>query len=212
VAEATHQRTRLDPEVRREQILDAAARVLADRDPADVTFEELAAAAGVSRALVYNYFGDKSGVISALYLRGLHRLSDELEQAVAPHSDDESRLRASVGCYLRFARRNGAAWRLLGYGAALDDPAVRTARRERFEVLASGWGGSHEARAVASGLTGFLEAATLVWLESGARHPDRMADLLSRVLWRGLSSVSRPQARPPGESSTRQQYQAATLR
>jgi AcrR family transcriptional regulator len=203
-------RTRLDPEVRREQILDAASRVFYDRDPVDVTFEELASAAGVSRALVYNYFGDKSGLLAAVYLRALNELHDELEHAVQPYQDDADRLRAAIECYLRYARRNSAAWRLLGHAAALDHPEVRAARRQRFEALATGWGGTSQARIVARGVTGFLEGATLVWIEGGARNLDRMVDLFYSVLWRGLSSV--PRAERPGESSARQQYQAATLR
>jgi AcrR family transcriptional regulator len=202
----------MDPEVRRQQILDAAARVLADRDPAEVTFEELAAEAGVSRALVYNYFGDKAGLVAALYLRGLQRLDDELAVAVQPHRGAAESFKAAVHCYLRFARRNRATWRLLGYAAALDHPDVRAARRARHEALARGWGGTDEARAVARGITGFLEGATVAWLEDGGRRQAQMAELLSTVLWSGLSSAPPGQERAPGESSTRQQYQAATLR
>ena len=51
--------TRLDPAVRRTQIIEAAAELFAERDPAEAPFEEIADAAGVSRALVYNYFGDR---------------------------------------------------------------------------------------------------------------------------------------------------------
>ena len=64
---ASHRpRTRLDPEIRREQIVEAAEQVFHGRDPSEVTFEEIAEAAGVSRALVYNYFGDKGGLIAAV--------------------------------------------------------------------------------------------------------------------------------------------------
>jgi len=81
-------RTRLDPEIRREQIVEAAERVLKGRDPGDVTFEEIAEEAGVSRALVYNYFGDKGGLIAAVYLRSLRRLDEELSRAVDPASNE----------------------------------------------------------------------------------------------------------------------------
>jgi hypothetical protein len=45
----------LDPELRRSQIVEAAVRVFSETDPVEVTFEEIAEAAGVSRALVYNW-------------------------------------------------------------------------------------------------------------------------------------------------------------
>jgi len=63
MANPTRTRTRLARDERREQLVDAAAAVLQGRDPAEVTFEEIADAAGVSRALVYNYFGDRNGVL-----------------------------------------------------------------------------------------------------------------------------------------------------
>ena len=206
------QRTRLDPEVRRGQILEAAERVFAERDPQDVTFEELAAAAGVSRALVYNYFGDKTGLVAAVYCRCLNRLHDELEAAIDPDAPDAVRLRAGIDCYLRFAKRNVGTWRLMSHTGATDHPDVRRARRERFEELAAGWGGTVEARIAARGMVAFLEGATVVWIDSGGHDVEQVADLLFTVLWHGLSAVAGPQLRPAGESRTRQQYQAATLR
>ncbi len=82
VAKGERTRTRLDPEVRREQIIDAAEAVFAGREANEVTLEEIAEAAGVSRALVYNYFGDKSGVIAAVYLRSFDRLDAQLATAL----------------------------------------------------------------------------------------------------------------------------------
>ena len=198
--------------MRRGQILEAAERVFAERDPNEVTFEELAAAAGVSRALVYNYFGDKTGLVAAVYVRCLHRLHDELEHAIDPYAPDAVRLRAGIECYLRFAQRNVGSWRLMSHVSTTDHPDVRRARRERFEELAAGWGGTLEARIAARGLVAFLEGAAVVWIDSGGRDVERVVDLLFTILWQGLSAVDRPQARPAGESSTRQQYHAATLR
>ncbi len=166
----------------------------------------------MSRGLVYNYFGDKSGLIAAVYLRSLHHLHDQLDLAIDPDAPDAVRLRSAIDCYLRFARRNAASWRLMSTTAAIDHPDVRRERRQRFEELASGWGGTTDARIAARGLVGFLEGATLVWIESGGRNLERTVELIFTILWKGLSAVDPPQARPPGESRARQQYQAATLR
>ena len=54
MAQQSRIRTRLARTQRRDQIVDATAEVLRERDPAVVTFEEIADAAGVSRALLYN--------------------------------------------------------------------------------------------------------------------------------------------------------------
>jgi AcrR family transcriptional regulator len=54
-----------------EQVLEAAARLIKDGSFHTATMEELAAAAGVSRATVFNRFGSKLGVLQALFTRGI---------------------------------------------------------------------------------------------------------------------------------------------
>src|SRR5262245_30869224 len=54
-----------------DRVLDAAARLIGDDAFHTATMEELAAAAGVSRATVFNRFGSKLGVLQALFERGM---------------------------------------------------------------------------------------------------------------------------------------------
>ena len=194
-------RTRLDPEVRREQILDAAEQVFQGRDPSEVTFEQIAEAAGVSRALVYNYFGDKGGLIAAVYIRTLQRFDQELRASIGPGADDAERLHSAVGCYLRFARANPAAWRLIGSTAAMERPEVQAARRARFDQLTASWGGTPQARTTVRAVVGFLEAATLDLIEHTDVDLDRTVELLFTVLWTGLSAVDATKAHVPREAT-----------
>lgn len=184
-------RTRLDPEVRREQIVAAAEEVFAGRDPNDVTFEQVAEAAGVSRALVYNYFGDKGGLVAAVYQRSSQRLDDALDRVTTPADDPADRVRAVVDRYLQFATENAAAWRLLGSAEAAVHPVVQRLRRDRYRQMASEWGGTAEAWMLARGVLGFLEAATLEWLERGARDRARATEAISSLLWSGLAGAGR---------------------
>jgi AcrR family transcriptional regulator len=203
VSDRTRPRTRLDPEVRRGQIVDAAEQVFHGRDPREVTFEEIAEAAGVSRALVYNYFGDRGGLIAAIYLRSLRRLDTEIDRAIDPESSDAERLHTVVLCYLRFARESSIAWRLIGSTATMDHPDVLTARRERFDLLARNWGDTAESRIAARAVVGFLEAATLEWIETREVDIERIAELLYTILWSGLMTVGRDRARvPPARTAT----------
>jgi AcrR family transcriptional regulator len=180
-------RTRLDPEVRREQIIEAAEQVFLGRDPSEVTFEQIAEAAGVSRALVYNYFGDKGGLIAAVYLRSFQRLDEHLNRAIDAAPRPEDRLRAIVVTYLTFARSNAGAWKLINSAEATFHPIVQQARRRRYERMAMTWGGTPEARLLARAIVGFLEAATLDWLDATQPDVDTATDLLHAVLWSGLS-------------------------
>jgi AcrR family transcriptional regulator len=180
---------RLDPEVRREQILDAADRAFATGDPSRVTFEQIAAEAGVSRALVYNYFGDRNGLVAAVYLRAFDRLDDELAAAVDLEAEPSARARQVVTAYLRFAECNAGIWNLVGRSSVGRHPAVHHARQTRFERTAAAWGDTHAARAVVCGVVGSLEAVTLDWLDHQDLPLEDVADLLHRLVWGGLSAL-----------------------
>lgn len=186
---ATRSRTRLDPGARREQIVAAAEAVFSGRDPADVTFEQVAEAAGVSRALLYNYFGDKGGLVAAVYLRCYQRLDDELARAVNDIAPGAARLRAIIRAYLVFASDNADAYMLISMAEANFHPLVRGARRQRLDRMTASWEDADDARLLARGILGFLESATLDWLESPDTDADRAEDVLFALLWSGLSGL-----------------------
>lgn len=58
----------------REALLDAAGRLFAERGPGSHSLRAVAAAAGVTPAMVHYYFGDKRGLADALLERALARL------------------------------------------------------------------------------------------------------------------------------------------
>jgi AcrR family transcriptional regulator len=59
----------------REAILDAALELLGDEGVAKLTSREIAARAGVSDASVYYHFGDRAGLLKAVFARGLKPLT-----------------------------------------------------------------------------------------------------------------------------------------
>src|SRR6476659_2569119 len=72
-------RTRLSRDDRMEQTLAAAHGLFAERGYAAVTMEEIAAAVGVTKPLLYNYFGNKE----QLYIACMERAGDALTETVA---------------------------------------------------------------------------------------------------------------------------------
>ena len=167
-APATYvRRARLDPAARRAQIVEAAAEVFRQRDPGTVRFDEIAQAAGVSRSLVYAYFGDRGELIAAVHLHTLRGLDEELSALLADVPVDES-------CLLRVVRTSP--------------------RRARCQRIADTWGGGPAERLLARGIVGMLEAAASEWLEHRACSIDDAARLLSRALWRGVGYLPRPAA------------------
>ena len=71
---------RLDPAQRREQMLDAANDLFAEHGYEEVSVEDIARAAGVTRGLVHHYFGGRTDVYVAL----LERLAAVREESLRP--------------------------------------------------------------------------------------------------------------------------------
>jgi len=72
----------------REQVLAAALRILAAEGVAALTARRLAAEAGTSPAAVYELFGDKAGVVRALFFAGFGQLGAALGSREERASDD----------------------------------------------------------------------------------------------------------------------------
>lgn len=83
-------RRRMGVEERRQQLIGVALELFSHRSPDDVSIDEIAAAAGISRPLVYHYFPGKL----SLYEAALRRAADELAQ----RSWSRRRGRSGRGC------------------------------------------------------------------------------------------------------------------
>lgn len=182
-------RKRLAPEQRREEIVVAAHRVFATHDPATVTFEEIAAQAGVSRALVYNYFGDKGSLLAAVYSHAIAELDAELVGYLASDELLSQRLRNVVLHYVAFAQSRAGTWHILSYVAATQHPAVQEVRRARVERLAAVLGTGPTLRLAVAGLIGMLEEVLTQWLAKPEVGIDELLNVLCRQTWSGFGSL-----------------------
>jgi len=104
---------------RRDSLLDAAAAMVAAGDAAGVTMESVAAADGVSRALVYKHFANRHDLLAALYERESDSLHEELTKAVSAEEGLEQKFRALVEGALAAQSSRGATF------AALSDQGGR---------------------------------------------------------------------------------------
>ncbi|HIG69976.1 MAG TPA: TetR/AcrR family transcriptional regulator [Myxococcales bacterium] len=71
-------RTRLPPEARRSQLLDAARTLIVERGMQAFTMEALARAAEVSNPLVYKYFASRADLLGELVDREYRRYRDQM--------------------------------------------------------------------------------------------------------------------------------------
>ncbi|HEY8526063.1 MAG TPA: TetR/AcrR family transcriptional regulator [Acidimicrobiales bacterium] len=159
----SRRRARLDPETRRTQLIDAAVGLVDERGLAALGVDDVADAAGVSRSLVYAYFGDRDGLAAEVYVRMLARLDAHLELTLPL---DEAAVREVVAGCMAFAEANPEAWRLLVSDPARQHPVVRQARADRAARLSELW---RAACAAAPGTaSSAAEAATAATAEAAA--------------------------------------------
>lgn len=116
-------RTRLSPEERRRQLIAIGVSMLADRPLEEISIEALAAEAGVSRGLVFRYFGSKPGLHHELV--GTAR--DALMHATDPRPElaPRDRLDDTIARFVAFAVDHRATFYSLVRGAASGDGPVR---------------------------------------------------------------------------------------
>jgi len=85
---------------RREELLDAADRIV-QRDGPAASMRAMAAEAGITKPVLYRYFGDKNGLLTALADRHTRDLLERLRAALRSGDDRRSRAAATIDAYLR---------------------------------------------------------------------------------------------------------------
>ncbi|MEU9989872.1 TetR/AcrR family transcriptional regulator [Streptomyces sp. NPDC007971] len=177
---------RLSVEERRSQLLAAALSLFAHRAPEDISLDDVAEAAGVSRPLVYRYF---PGGKQQLYEAALRSAGEALQ-----HCFDEprqgpmlSRLSRVLDRYLTFVDEHDTGFSALLQGGsvvetsrttAIVDGVRRAAAEHIFSHLGVGEPGPRLRMTVRMWITA-VEAASLIWLDEGKQPPvDELRDWL----------------------------------
>lgn len=200
---------RLDPEARREQILEVAEEAFARRPPQEVSLTEIATAAGVSRALVAHYFGGRHGLELAVQRRVLGLGEDAI--ATDRGTSIVDTVQRNVSAWLDFAEGNQEVTLRLNVfaGAVPDRPseALVDETRERIidTMLVNHFGTtevSPAVRLVFRAYTGFVQAAVADWLVHGRATRAQVQTMLVRTVLALVRDVAPALAREPGPSGS----------
>ncbi|MFJ8939347.1 TetR/AcrR family transcriptional regulator [Streptomyces sp. NPDC102365] len=177
---------RLGVEERRSQLLDAALSLFAVRAPEDISLDDVAEAAGVSRPLVYRYF---PGGKQQLYEAALRSAAQELEHCFAEPPDGPltRRLANALDRYLAFVDQHDAGFSALLQGGSVVETSRTTAivdgvRRAAAEHILSHLAveePGHRLRMTVRMWITAVEAASLIWLDEEKEPPlDELRDWL----------------------------------
>jgi AcrR family transcriptional regulator len=195
---AVGKRARLTLDERRAQLVELGADVFRDRPYDEVSIDDIAAAAGVSKGLLYHYFDGTR----EFYVAALRHAAEEIEALTEPDEDlaPEERLRAAIEGYLDYVEQHAAGYASVLRAGSGVDPAVaavieRVRERMGERVLRELPGDQGDAPAVRLAVRawiGFAEAASLAWAERGGIGREGLADLLTAVLGTALARTAAP--------------------
>jgi AcrR family transcriptional regulator len=213
----TSQRIRLSRDERIEQTLGVAHLLFAEHGYASATMDEIATSVGVTKPLLYNYFGNKERLYIACMERAGDSLTATVAEAVAATSSPGDALGAGVRAFFAFLDSDRAAWAVLfdetlpRGGEVADRVAeyrrrlaglvsdsmlaqLRKDQRDRARV---------EVEALSTALLGAAEALARWWLRTEALSADAAAELLIATIEPGLRGRSaRPTSHQPPEGGT----------
>ncbi|HET9154534.1 MAG TPA: TetR/AcrR family transcriptional regulator [Solirubrobacterales bacterium] len=199
-------RTRLSRDERMEQTLEVAHLLFAEGGYAAVTMEEIAGEVGVTKPLLYNYFGNKE----RLYIACLERAGDALiatiAEAVGQTDSPGDALAAGVGAFFGFLDSDRAAWAVLfdetlPHGGEVVD-RVAEYRRQIIDLVSGSLltqlpdrareAAKVEVEALSTALLGAAEALARWWLRTEAIGAADAAELLISTVEPGLRARSAP--------------------
>jgi AcrR family transcriptional regulator len=192
------------PRAEREvQILVVAEQVFAERGYQATTMEDVADRVGVTKPLIYEYFGSKEGLLAACIVRARSQLREATEAswaAVGPDAPLAEVFRAGVLAFFRFIDEHRNAFLLIqqeGAMASQASPLIESIREQQSaataQMLASAPGlgdvPQEQLEGYAEVIVGACERVA-VWR---GRRPEVTAeqatDLVVSAVWHGLDAM-----------------------
>lgn len=183
-------RTRMTREQRRAQLIELGMEAVMGSSFDEVSVEQVADAAGISRGLLFHYFPSRRDFLVAIAEAGAQQLLEVT--APDPDLDPLAQLRVGMAAYVAFIVERRDAYIALVRGAAGGDPAmldvVRSTRQTVVRRILDGLGvpfdeAAPSVRIALHGWLGFVEEAAIAWLEEGDPPPRHaLLDTCERTL------------------------------
>ncbi|TDD80010.1 TetR/AcrR family transcriptional regulator [Actinomadura darangshiensis] len=190
---------------RERQMLDVAERVFGERGYQATSMDEVAERCGVSKPMIYEYFGSKDGLLAACVSRSKAELLDVTQKAMAGATAPEDILWRGMVAYFRFIDEHGDSFAMLLREPMAAGPdavtAIEETRRQQSTLIAGVL-----ATFAPSAPAATIEAYTQIIMGASERmalwqtsRPELSAEDTARYMtdfcWRGLS----PYLAPGGE-------------
>jgi AcrR family transcriptional regulator len=196
-------RTRMPRPQREEQILTVAEQVFAERGYSATTMEDIADRVGVTKPLIYDYFGSKEGLLSAAVTRARGQLREATEaawQAVGEDAPLGDIFRAGIRAFFDFIDEHAHAFVLIQQEGAMASQAsdlIESIREQQSQATVRTLRGAPGLAAVPDDLLeGYAEVIigacerVAVWRTRRSEvSAEDATELVVSSVWSGLASL-----------------------
>jgi AcrR family transcriptional regulator len=199
-----HARTRLQVDVRRQQLLELGLELFGHQTYDELSIDEIARRAGVSKGLLYHYFPSKRAFYVAAVREAARQLLEETdidEHGTGPEPDPAG-VRIGLRAFLEYVSRRRVAYAFLLRGGIGTDPEVaeviektRQALVDRMLSRMSRFGARADdpaTRLRLRGWLGYLEASSLDWADRQELDLESFLELLLQMSSIVFASVLHP--------------------
>jgi len=181
---------------RREQLIRVGLELMSARPYDEVSVDDIADAAGVSKGLLYHYFPSKRD----LYVAVIRAAVDQMEEVTEPRGGEPGadRLRRSLDAYLDFVEHHERGFRAVLQGGIGADREIWQITEEMraltIERVLHGLGVAEPRPALRSALRGWVghcEATSLDWLAHRDLTREQVIEALTVALGSALTVARR---------------------
>jgi AcrR family transcriptional regulator len=190
-------RRRMSRAERERQMLDVAEQVFGERGYQGTSMDEIAERCGVSKPMLYEYFGSKDGLLLACVGRSKAELLDVTQKAMAGATTPEDILWRGMVAYFGFIDAHSESFAMLlrepASGSQETVEAVEATRRQQSELI-SGVLAAFAPNAGEQAIAAFTEiiiGGCERLAQWRTRHPEVSVEDAARHMtdfcWKGLS-------------------------
>jgi AcrR family transcriptional regulator len=198
---------------RERQMMAVAEQVFAERGYVAASMDEIAERVGVSKPMLYEYFGSKEGLLVACIRLARAELLQVTTDACVDAATPEQMLRQGLVAYFRFIAEHRQSWALLRSEAAVVGPSaageIEAVRQQQTDLISSTMAAYAPQPALldtapaAEVIVGGCERLAL-WCERNPDvTPEQAAELVMRLIWFGIAAVVPDQPVPDRPSPGR---------
>jgi len=191
---------------RREQLLSTALRVFSEGGYHSTSMDEIAAAAGVSKPVLYQHFPGKRDLFLALVQFTLAELSEKLERSLANAETNKARVQNVIDTHFEFVNSRPEAHRLVFSADLMSFPEVAAQLDEFYQGIAVAVAAvlgpkagmpPAQATMLSRGLVHLVQTSAVFW----TRHPEagtreEVQDRIFRLAWGGIRTLDEERREP----------------